>query len=92
MPAWTRGDAATMATFQFPTVEAQLSDKWLGGGAQTFMKGVADVFKEQGNIDVALDTYENAVNTGPLQAAADVSQTNPRVAGLRSGRPSGGSL
>ncbi|TCD14604.1 taurine ABC transporter substrate-binding protein [Oricola cellulosilytica] len=62
--------AETMATFTFPTVEEQLSDKWLGGNAQTFMKGVADVFVEAGSIDGALDTYENAVNTGPLQAAS----------------------
>src|SRR5690606_4930099 len=33
--------AETMATFVFPSVEDQLSAKWLGGGAQEFMKGVA---------------------------------------------------
>jgi taurine transport system substrate-binding protein len=27
--------ADTMATFVFPTVEEQLSDKWLGGNAQS---------------------------------------------------------
>ncbi|MEO0866393.1 MAG: taurine ABC transporter substrate-binding protein, partial [Pseudomonadota bacterium] len=53
----------------FPTVEEQLSEGWLGGNAQSFMKGVADVFVEAGSIDGALDTYENAVNTGPLAAA-----------------------
>ena len=61
--------AATMATFSFPTVDEQLSGAWLGGNAQTFMKGVADVFVGAGSIDGALDTYENAVNTGPLAAA-----------------------
>lgn len=35
--------AATMATFEFPVVDDQLSAKWLGGTAQNFMKGVADV-------------------------------------------------
>ncbi|MDG1289948.1 MAG: ABC transporter substrate-binding protein [Lentibacter sp.] len=59
----------TIATFKFPTVEEQLSSAWLGGNAATFMKGVADVFLEAGSIDAALDTYENAVNTGPLAAA-----------------------
>jgi len=59
---------ATIATFSFPTVEEQLSDAWLGGNATGFMKGVADVFVEAGSIDAALDTYENAVNTGPLSA------------------------
>lgn len=60
--------AATIATFTFPTVEAQLSEAWLGGAAQTFMKGVADVFVGAGSIDAALDSYDAAVNTGPLKA------------------------
>lgn len=59
----------TIATFTFPTVQEQLSGTWLGGNAQTFMKGVADVFVQAGSIDSALDTYDNAVNTGPLAAA-----------------------
>lgn len=63
------GTAETMATFVFPGVEEQLSAKWLGGGAQEFMKGVADVFVEAGSIDSALDTYEAAVNAEPLTAA-----------------------
>lgn len=61
--------AATIDTFIFPTVEEQLSAKWLGGGAQEFMKGVAGVFVQAGSIDSALATYENNVNTGPLAAA-----------------------
>lgn len=64
------GTASTMATFSFPSVDEQLGDKWLGGGAQSFMKGVADVFVNAGSIDGALDTYDNAVNTGPLTAAS----------------------
>ena len=60
--------ASTMATFEFPTVADQLGAKWLGGGAQAFMKGVADVFVEAGSIDGALDTYENAVNIDALKA------------------------
>ena len=62
--------AATIDTFVFPTVEDQLSGKWLGGGAQDFMKGVADVFVEAGSIDAALDSYADAVNTAPLDSAA----------------------
>lgn len=62
--------ASTMATFTFPSVEEQLSDKWLGGGSQAFMKGVADVFVAAGSIESALDTYENAVNSDPLSAVA----------------------
>ncbi len=59
----------TISTFKFPTIEEQLSEGWLGGGAQTFMKGVADVFVEAKSIDKALDSYDGNVNTGPLKAA-----------------------
>ncbi|MEO9825192.1 MAG: ABC transporter substrate-binding protein [Paracoccaceae bacterium] len=62
--------AATIDTFIFPTVEDQLSEKWLGGGAQDFMKGVADVFVEAGSIDGALDSYADTVNAAPLGDAA----------------------
>ena len=62
--------AETMATFVFPSVEEQLSDKWLGGNAQTFMKGVADVFVESGSIPGALDNYEGNVNVAPLQGVS----------------------
>jgi taurine transport system substrate-binding protein len=62
----------TIATFTFPSVEEQMGAKWLDGGAQEFMKGVADVFVEAGAIDAALDSYDDAVNTGPLQSASDM--------------------
>jgi taurine transport system substrate-binding protein len=61
--------AETLATFVFPTVEDQLSAKWLGGGAQEFMKGVAQVFVEAGSIPSALPDYSATVNSGPLTAA-----------------------
>lgn len=64
--------AASLATFSFPGIDAQLSEAWLGGNAANFMKGVADVFVEAGSIDSALDSYVGAVNTGPLQAAGDM--------------------
>lgn len=57
------------ASFTFPSIEDQLSEKWLGGNAATFMKGVADVFVESGSIPAALDSYEDAVNAGPLTDA-----------------------
>jgi len=60
--------ASTMSTFVFPGVDDQLSDKWLGGGAQTFMKGVADVFVNAESIDAAKDSYDDNVNLEPLQA------------------------
>ncbi len=60
----------TISTFVFPGVEDQLSKKWLGGGAQEFMLGVANVFKDAGSIDSARATYEDAVNPIPLNDAA----------------------
>ena len=60
--------AATLATFVFPTVADQLDSKWLGGGAQSFMQGVAGVFVDAGSIPSALDSYDATVNTGPLAA------------------------
>lgn len=63
---------SAIATMKFPSVEEQLSEKWLGGNAATFMKGVADVFVEAGSIDAALDNYEDAVNVGPLQSASEM--------------------
>lgn len=62
----------TMATFVFPSAADQLSAKWLGGGAQSFMKGVAGVFVGAGSIPSALDTYDGAVNTGPLSSASSM--------------------
>jgi taurine transport system substrate-binding protein len=61
--------ASTLATFVFPTVDDQLGQKWLGGGAQSFMQGVAGVFVDAGSIPSALDSYDGTVNTGPLAAA-----------------------
>lgn len=58
-----------MSTFVFPSIDDQLSAKWLGGGAQEFMKGVADVFVSAGSIPAALDDYSAQVNVGPLTAA-----------------------
>lgn len=63
---------STLGTFTFPSVEDQLSAKWLGGGAQEFMKGVAEVFEGAGSIDSALDSYEAAVNSAPLQSASEM--------------------
>ena len=60
----------TLAGFEFPSVSAQLSADWMGGGTQTFLKGVGDFFKEQGNIPAARDTYDGAVNAAALEAAS----------------------
>ncbi|MEM9793804.1 MAG: ABC transporter substrate-binding protein [Pseudomonadota bacterium] len=60
---------ASLATFTFPDVDDQLAAKWLGGGAQTFMGGVADVFQNAGSIPSKLDSYEDAVDVSHLEAA-----------------------
>lgn len=60
---------ASLDTFKFPNVDAQLSGKWLGGGSQTFLKEVADFFVSTGNIPSSRESYESAVNTGPLSSA-----------------------
>ncbi|MCH2075923.1 MAG: ABC transporter substrate-binding protein [Rhodobacteraceae bacterium] len=61
----------SLSTFIFPTVEDQLSGKWLGGGAQEFMKGVADVFVAAGSIDAAKASYADNVNVEPLGAVSN---------------------
>lgn len=60
----------TLAGFVFPTIEQQLSAKWLGGGTQQFLKEVGDFFVEQGTIPKARDSYESAVDTSYLEAAS----------------------
>ena len=62
--------ASFLETVRFPGVEEQLTERWLGGTVQAYLKGVADVFVEAGGIDAALPTYDNAVNAAPLTAAA----------------------
>ncbi len=64
------GARSAISTMQFPTAEEQLSTAWFGGNAQTFMKGVADVFVENGSIDAAKTSYEDNVNAEPLTQAS----------------------
>ncbi|ESS14878.1 Sulfate starvation-induced protein 1 [Betaproteobacteria bacterium MOLA814] len=61
--------AKSIATMSFPSAKDQLSKQWLGGNAQTFMKGVADVFMTAGNIKKVLPSYDKSVNTAPLMQA-----------------------
>ncbi len=61
---------ATLAGFAFPSVEEQLSEQWLGGGTQTFLKEVGDFFVEQGSMPSARDSYESAVDKSFLEAVA----------------------
>ncbi len=52
-----------LSKFSFPTVQEQLSDAWMGGTVQTFMKRVADFFVEQGEMSGALDDYGHTVDS-----------------------------
>jgi taurine transport system substrate-binding protein len=65
-------DAArrTMSGFTFPSIEEQLSKKWLGGKTQKFLKEVADFFVAQGTIPEARKSYKSAVDTSYLKAAS----------------------
>lgn len=46
-----------LSLFDFYPREEQLTDRWMQGGVQAFVKEVADFFEEQGVIDRALDDY-----------------------------------
>ena len=62
-PGGAKNDA--LLAMAHPTA-VRVTPAWLH---DSLMKGVAQVFVEAGSIDAAKDSYENAVNTGPLQAA-----------------------
>ncbi len=65
------GARAAISTMGFPDADTVLGETWMGGGMSEFMLGVANVFVEAGSIDSALSSYEDAVNPGPLSAAAN---------------------
>lgn len=52
-----------LSLFDFYTRDDQLTERWLGGGVQTFLKEVADFFQQQGEIPRALDDYGATVDT-----------------------------
>ena len=64
--------ASFLKTASFPTIEEQLSDKWLGGAVQEFLQGVAQVFFDSGGVPNILSSYDNAVNSEPLTDAASM--------------------
>ena len=63
------GTQAVIGTFVFPTVEEQLSDKWMGGGVATFLANGAKSLEEGGKIK-ALSDYSALVNSSYLEAAS----------------------
>lgn len=59
---------ATLDMFEFPDMDEKLSEKWLGGGVQTYLKSLADFFVEQGTMSNALDSYDSFVSPEYLRA------------------------
>ena len=57
---------ANLDTFSFPTADEQLSDAWMGGTVQNFVKEVADFFVEQGELESSLASYDSFVDTSFL--------------------------
>ncbi|MGB0386497.1 MAG: taurine ABC transporter substrate-binding protein, partial [Ardenticatenaceae bacterium] len=58
---------AVLDLFTFPSNQEQLSDAWMGGTVQTFIKEVADFFVEQGELEESLDSYDGFINTSFLE-------------------------
>ncbi len=58
-----------LSLFDFYTREDQLTERWMGGGVQTFLKEVADFFQQQGEIDRALDDYSSTVDASFYEKA-----------------------
>ncbi|MGE5339226.1 MAG: taurine ABC transporter substrate-binding protein [Gemmatimonadota bacterium] len=58
---WTKAEPkdvpAAMALYRFPTMEEQMSAKWLGGGAAKAMANTAAFLKEQGRIQEVKPSY-----------------------------------
>ncbi|MDH3661669.1 MAG: ABC transporter substrate-binding protein [Alphaproteobacteria bacterium] len=52
-----------LSLFDFYARDDQLTESWLLGGVQTFVKEVADFFEEQGEIENALDDYGAAIDS-----------------------------
>ena len=58
-----------LSLFDFYTRDDQLTERWMQGGVQAFVKEVADFFEQQGEIDSALDDYDAAVDGSFYEAA-----------------------
>lgn len=64
--AAVKGYLGSGGSFSFPSKEAQLSSAWLGGNAQSLSQEMADFFKEKGETDKALDSYDHAFDASFL--------------------------
>lgn len=53
---------ASMALYAFPTLQEQVSERWLGGGAARALQSAAQFLKQQGTIQTVLPDYGPGVN------------------------------
>ena len=53
--------------FSFPNISEQLSDDWMGGAGDV-MKTQVDFFVEQGQVDAALGSFDEFVDSSFLEA------------------------
>ena len=51
-----------LSLFDFYTRDDQLTERWLGGGVQAFLKEVAEFFQQQGEIEQTLGDYAWSVD------------------------------
>lgn len=47
-----------LALYDYPTLQAQTSPTWLGGGVQNALEAASEFLKEQGKLDRVLDSYD----------------------------------
>ena len=58
-----------LSLFDFYPRSEQLTERWMQGGVQSFLKEVADFFQKQGKIDRALDDYSSSVDASFYEKA-----------------------
>jgi taurine transport system substrate-binding protein len=58
-----------LSLFDFYSRDDQLTERWMRGGVQTFLKEVADFFQQQGKIARALDDYGSTVDASFYERA-----------------------
>ncbi len=60
-----------LALYDYPTLEAQVSATWLGGGVQNALKAASEFLKSQGKLDKVLDSYADSATPKFAKMALD---------------------
>jgi taurine transport system substrate-binding protein len=60
-----------LALYDYPTLEAQISSTWLGGGVQNALKAASEFLKAQGKLDRVLDSYDASATPQFAKMALD---------------------